>query len=128
MPDPTTEVLEANARLLRSVAEGDWKPYAELCDPTITAFEPESRGQLAVGMEFHRFYFNLGGGGGPSNTSVCAPHVRLLGDTAVVCYVRLSQRLDDAGKPATFRSEETRVWQRQGGAWRHVHFHRSTTA
>jgi calcium/calmodulin-dependent protein kinase (CaM kinase) II len=48
-----------------------------------------------------------------------------LGGVAIVCYVRLVQRLDDAGKPITVRSEETRVWQRQSGAWRHVHFHRS---
>ncbi len=49
------EVLVCNEQLLRSIAEGDWKTYAELCDPTITAFEPESRGQLAAGMAFHKF-------------------------------------------------------------------------
>ena len=38
---------------------------------------------------------------GPHNTTICSPHVRLLGDVAVVCYVRLVQRLDDAGKPVT---------------------------
>ena len=64
-------------------------------------------------MEFHRFYFDLGGISGPHNTTICAPHVRLLGDVAVVCYVRLVQRLDDAGKPVTSRGEETRVWQRR---------------
>ena len=121
------EVLARNEQLLRSIAEGDWKTYADLCDPTITAFEPESRGQLATGMAFHKFYFNLGGASGPHNTTVCSPHVRLLDNVAVVCYVRLSQRLDDAGKPATYRSEETRVWQRRDGVWRHVHFHRSLT-
>jgi hypothetical protein len=124
--DQTTasEVLEANRRLLESIASGDWDTYAELCDPTITAFEPEARGCLAEGMDFHRFYFDLAGAPGPYNISVCGPHVRLMGDVAVVSYVRLVQRLDD-GKPITARSEETRVWQRQGGAWRHVHFHRS---
>ena len=105
------QVLDLNGRLLLSIAEGDWKTYSELCDPTITAFEPEARGQLAEGMEFHRFYFDLGGISGPHNTTICAPHVRLLGDVAVVCYVRLVQRLDDAGKPVTSRNEETRVWR-----------------
>jgi calcium/calmodulin-dependent protein kinase (CaM kinase) II len=111
------QVLELNRRLLAAIAEGDWNTYAELCDPTLTAFEPEARGHLVEGMDFHHFYFGLGG--------IAGPHVRLLGDVAVVCYVRLVQRLDDAGKPITVRSEETRVWQRQGSAWRHVHFHRS---
>jgi calcium/calmodulin-dependent protein kinase (CaM kinase) II len=120
------EVLDLNEQLLSSIADGDWETYAKLCDPTLTVFEPETRGQLVEGLEFHNFYFD--GSGAPSrhNTTVCSPHVRLLGnDAAILSYVRLVQRFDDSGKPATYRSEETRVWQRQDGVWRHVHFHRS---
>ena len=54
-------VLELNRRLLVAIADGDWNTYAELCDPTLTAFEPEARGHLVEGMEFHHFYFGLGG-------------------------------------------------------------------
>ena len=112
-----TEVLAANRRLLESIVEGDWATYTELCDPTLTAFEPESRGCLAEGMDFHHFYFKLDGAGGPYNITVSARHVRLLGDdVAVISCVRLVQRLGSDGKPATSRSEETRIWQRQGGA------------
>jgi hypothetical protein len=121
------EVLAANERLLRSIADGDWKTYAEICDPTITAWEPEGRGHLAEGMAFHKFYFDLGGSSGPRNTTVCAPHVRVMGDVAVLSYVRLTQRLDASGNPVTGYSEETRVWQRKGNDWKHVHFHRSVT-
>jgi calcium/calmodulin-dependent protein kinase (CaM kinase) II len=46
-------------------------------------------------------------------------------DAAIVAYVRLVQRVGDDDKPATVSSEETRVWQRIDGRWRHVHFHRS---
>jgi hypothetical protein len=120
-------LLDLNKRLLAGIADGDWKTYMELCDPTLTAFEPEARGQLVEGMDFHHFYFNQGGIAGPHNTTICSPHVRLLGDVAVVSYVRLLQRLDEAGKSITVRSEETRIWQLQGTAWRHVHFHRSIT-
>jgi ketosteroid isomerase-like protein len=120
------EILDINERLLESIAAGDWAAYQELCDPTLTAFEPEARGHLVEGLEFHQFYFELGGATGPYNVTVCNPHVRLLGDTAVVSYIRLVQRLDDAGKPATHCSEETRIWHRQDGRWQHVHFHRST--
>jgi calcium/calmodulin-dependent protein kinase (CaM kinase) II len=122
-----TEILELNRRLLESITNGDWATYQELCDPTITAFEPEARGYLVEGMDFHHFYFQLGGSPGPHNITVCAPHVRLLGDVALVNYVRLVQRLDEEGKPVTVRSEESRVWHRQAGHWRHVHFHRSIT-
>ena len=122
----SAEVLAANRRLLDSIIDGDWATYQELCDPTITAFEPEGRGHMIEGMEFHHFYFYLGGSPAPHNVTVCAPHVRFLGqDVAIVAYVRIVQRLGDDGKPVTARSEETRVWQRQAGKWRHVHFHRS---
>ena len=122
------EVLGLNERLLRSIAEGDWATYQQLCDPTLTAFEAESRGQLVEGMAFHRFYFDRGGIKGGYNLTICAPRVRLLGNVAVVCYVRLQQMQDDAGKAVTVRSEETRVWQRQASGWRHIHFHRSSHA
>jgi len=44
--DPTAELLDLNRRLLESIAEADWKTYAELCDATLSAFEPEARGHL----------------------------------------------------------------------------------
>ena len=52
--------------------------------------------------------------------------MRLLSDTvAVVAAVRLTQTLDDAGRPVTKPCEETRIWQKIDGQWKHVHFHRS---
>lgn len=124
----TAEILTLNQRLLESIASGDWDTYQELCDPTITAFEPEARGHLVAGMAFHEFYFNLGSAIGPHNTTMCSPHVRLMGDVAVVSYVRLVQRLDANKQPVSATSDETRVWQRRDGRWRHVHFHRSSAA
>jgi calcium/calmodulin-dependent protein kinase (CaM kinase) II len=123
------EVLAANARLLNAIAAGDWKTYAELCDPTLTAFEPESRGHLIEGLPFHQFYFDLGGVQGPHNTTMSSPHVRLLpGEVAVLSYVRLVQKLASDGSPIVTGAEETRVWQRLTGRWRHVHFHRTPIA
>jgi calcium/calmodulin-dependent protein kinase (CaM kinase) II len=121
----TDELLQLNQRLLDCIAEGNWGVYQELCDPGLTAFEPEGLGQRVEGLDFHRFYFNLGGFSGQRNTTVCAPHVRLMGDVAVVSYIRLNQRVGPDGVAFTKAFEETRVWQRQGGKWRHVHFHRS---
>ena len=126
MPDAVTaELLQLNQRLLDSIARADWASYEELCDPTLTAFEPEALGQLVEGMAFHRFYFNVGDVKGEHNTTMCSPRVRVMGDVAVVAYVRLNQRMDAAGMPFTAGVEETRVWQRQNGRWKHVHFHRS---
>jgi calcium/calmodulin-dependent protein kinase (CaM kinase) II len=119
------ELLRLNQRLLDAIAARDWATYQELCDPRLTAFEPEAVGHLVEGLEFHRFYFNLGGVKAGHNTTMCSPHVRLLGDVAVIAYVRLNQRTASDGTPTTAATEETRVWQRSDGRWRHVHFHRS---
>ena len=125
MSDTERELLALTQKLLDSISSGDWAAYAELSDPSLTAFEPEAAGQLVRGLDFHRFYFDLGGIRGPHRTTMCSPHVRVLGDVAVVCYGRLIQRLGENGAARTVGSAETRVWQRQGGRWRHVHFHRT---
>jgi ketosteroid isomerase-like protein len=119
------ELLRLNQRLLEAIAAADWDTYRELCDPSLTCFEPEATGQLVLGLEFHQFYFNLGAVRGEQHTTMCSPHIRILGDVAVVSYVRLNQRVQADGTPVTRAFEETRVWHREAGAWRHVHFHRS---
>jgi hypothetical protein len=119
------ELLALNQRLLESILAADWQTYEELCDPSLSAFEPEGRGQLIVGLPFHRFYFDLGAGAGPCHVTMASPRVRWLGkDAAVISCVRLLQKLVE-GATVTVATEETRVWQRRDGQWRHVHFHRS---
>ncbi len=119
------ELLQLNQRLLDGIAAADWTAYEELCDPTLTAYEPEGAGHLIEGLAFHRFYFDLGGARKPHHTAMSSPNVRVMGDVAVVAYVRLNQRTGPDGTPVTAAFEETRVWQRRDGRWRHVHFHRS---
>ncbi len=126
MIDPiAAEIVAVNQKLLESIATGDWNTYVALCDPTLSCFEPEARGHLVQGLEFHRFYFDLGAPDSPRTTTMASPHVRIIGTVAIVSYIRLTQRLDPSGAPITTQMEETRVWRREEGAWRHVHFHRS---
>ena len=91
MPDTVVEELLAlNARLLASIALKDWTTYQELCDPALTAFEPESLGCLVEGLEFHHFYFQLGGHRAKQNTTLCSPLTstqRRLSNTARVALV-----------------------------------------
>jgi calcium/calmodulin-dependent protein kinase (CaM kinase) II len=124
--DPNVEELvRLNQRLLDAIARADWAEYRDLCDPMLTCFEPEAVGQLVEGLDFHEFYFKLGPVKETYCTTMAGPHVRLMGDVAVVAYVRLNQRVQADGSPVTRAVEETRVWQRQNGKWKHVHFHRS---
>src|SRR3569623_1641461 len=120
-----TELLDLNHKLLNAIVHGDWKSYAELCDPSLTAFEPEAVGQVVAGLEFHEDYFKLEQSKSPKQVTMCSPVVHMAGEMAVLVYVRLTQSLDASGSPRTSAVEETRVWQKKGAAWKHVHFHRS---
>jgi Calcium/calmodulin dependent protein kinase II association domain len=127
MPDTiATELIQLNQKLLEAIAQGDWATYQELCDPSLTSIEAESHGQVVEGLAFHRFYFDLGGIRGRNHTTMVSPKVRLMGDVAVLSYVRLVQRISPDGPPVTVASAETRVWQLKNGKWNHVHFHRTT--
>jgi calcium/calmodulin-dependent protein kinase (CaM kinase) II len=119
------ELLAKSQQLLDAIAQGDWEAYSELCDPSLTAFEPEALGHLVQGMDFHSFYFKLSGGQVKPQNSMRDVHIRLLGDVAIVAYYRLTQYVDGDGHAATRGTEETRIWHQQNGRWRHVHFHRS---
>jgi hypothetical protein len=126
--DITQQLLDLNQKLLVSIVSGDWKTYESLCDESISCFEPEARGQLALGMAFHKYFFDLPASPQKpaKNVTMSQPHVRLMGDSgAVLSYVRLTQSIDANGEVHIGRVEETRVWQKIGGAWKHVHFHRS---
>jgi len=132
MNQTSQDLIELTRKLLASIAGGDWGTYSQLCDPSLTCFEPECNGHLVEGMDFHQFYFDNAPEPGPANppmahnTTVTAPHVRMLGeDAAVVSYVRLVQSMHPENGASTRQSLETRVWQRQDGDWKHVHCHRS---
>ena len=126
MDTAALEIITLTQRLLDSIATANWEAYSELCDPTISCFEPEARGHLVEGMPFHEYYFALGADKNPRTTTIAQPHVRMLGESgAVIAYSRLVQKLDCAGAPVVAFSQETRVWQKRDGRWRHVHFHRS---
>ena len=121
-----SNLIALNQKLLDCIAAGDWETYETLCDPSLTAFEPEACGSLVEGMAFHKFYFDNLSFRAAVNTTIAAPHVRMIGDdVAVVSYLRLTQKMDSGGATTT-RFEETRVWHRGESGWKHVHFHRST--
>lgn len=54
------QLVDLTQQLLESIAGGDWETYARLCDPSLSAFEPESSGQLVEGLLFHKYFFDLG--------------------------------------------------------------------
>ena len=121
----TASMVETlNKQLLDAIDNGDLETYRELCDPSLTAFEPEALGNLVEGLDFHETYFGSPASG-KRKSSVRFPHIRLLGETAVVAYVRLVQSITSDGQHSTAAFEETRIWRKTGHSWKNVHFHRS---
>eukprot|EP00948_MAST-09A_sp_MAST-9A-sp1_P001198 g1198.t1 len=121
--------------ILSYIKEGQVIPYRNACIDDMTCFEPEARGHIVRGPEFHDHYFSmsktynasLGGSDEDSKKSavkdvvgttqtLSSPHVRLLGGSggavldsipsgAVITYIRLCQRGVE-----TTAYEETRVF------------------
>ncbi|KAK2178290.1 hypothetical protein NP493_549g00029 [Ridgeia piscesae] len=122
------EVIKMTEQLIVAITSGDYEAYTKYVDPQLTCFEPEARGNLIEGMDFHKFYFDnaMVRNNKAINTSILNPHVYLLGDDAAcIAYIRLTQCIDRNGAAYTIHSEETRVWHRKEGKWQNVHFHRS---
>ncbi len=124
-----SEIIDLTRQLLAAITQSDWGKYTELCAEDLTAFEPEAQGHLVQGMGFHQHYFQMADESPYTGvtTTISNPHVRLMGDVALIAYVRLTQRVGADGTSQTTTSQETRVWQSVDGQWKHVHFHRSST-
>ncbi|XP_071442429.1 calcium/calmodulin-dependent protein kinase type II alpha chain isoform X6 [Hetaerina americana] len=125
------EIIKMTEQLIEAINAGDFEAYTKICDPHLTAFEPEALGNLVEGMDFHKFYFEnvLGKNSKTANTTIINPHVHLLGEEAAcIAYVRLTQFIDKQGQAHTQQTEESRVWHKRDGKWQNVHFHRSGSA
>ncbi|QDS91959.1 Calcium/calmodulin dependent protein kinase II Association [Roseimaritima multifibrata] len=121
------DIIQRTQQLLDSVTGADWKTYQELCATDLTGFEPEANENLLEGMPFHKHFFDLADGSGTPDkvtTSLCSPHVRLIGDSAVIAYVRMTQRTTSDGNTSISSCKETRIWHQDENGWKHVHFHR----
>ncbi|KAK9506806.1 hypothetical protein O3M35_008673 [Rhynocoris fuscipes] len=137
------EVIKITEQLLEAINTGDFEAYTKICDPHLTAFEPEALGNLVEGMEFHKFYFDneiiviinflffvlVIKNCKAINTTILNPNVHLLGDEAAcIAYVRLTQYIDKQGIAHSSQCEETRVWHKKDSKWQNVHFHRSSNS
>jgi hypothetical protein len=130
-PFSNKAVLSINQELLDSIATGDYDVYKDLCADDLSCFEPESSGMFVEGLDFHKYYFDLGSKMDkpmiiPKNITMSNPHIRWLGQEAVVVsYTRVDQTLTEGGQPITETMSETRIWEVRDSALVHVHFHKS---
>lgn len=121
------EIIGLTERIIECIGNGDFDSYKKICDVNMSAFEPESMGNLIEGIDYHKYAFdNLIGKRKHIKIRVINPSVKLLGDdSACIAYIRLTQCVEPDGKVCVCQTEETRVWQKKDGKWVNVHVHRS---
>lgn len=51
-------IIGLTEQLLDAIDSADYERYRRLCSPSITAFEPESLGNLIEGTDFHKLFFD----------------------------------------------------------------------
>ncbi|XP_036358772.1 calcium/calmodulin-dependent protein kinase type II delta chain isoform X4 [Octopus sinensis] len=52
------EIIKLTEQLIAAITSSDFEGYTRFVDPHVTSFEPEALGNLIVGMDFHKFYFD----------------------------------------------------------------------
>ncbi|MCG8566872.1 MAG: nuclear transport factor 2 family protein [Desulfobacterales bacterium] len=111
--------------LLHSVQQADIETYLSRVSPEVSCFEPESRGHLLRGLGLHRFLVEAARPVEKYHIELVDPLIRVGKDMAYVAYTLHLTELD-GGKQAQLTAENvTRIFQREDGGWKMVHFHRS---
>ncbi len=122
------ELLEITWRMLDAIHTGDADTYAELSSPDLTCFEDVCAYRVD-GLEFHLTMIRQTGQNAalkPIRFDLLTPRVQVYGETGIVTYCRL-MTYNENGKPLWKTFNETRVFVKQDGKWKMVHFHRTPT-
>jgi len=113
--------------LLNSIQRADVPTYRQLVSEVVTCFEPETHGNRIDGIEFHVFQTESQEKPRRFHLELVDPVIRVYGKAAYACYTLLVSR-DDDGVVTTTAMNETRVFAKEQGGWKMVHFHRSRPA
>jgi calcium/calmodulin-dependent protein kinase (CaM kinase) II len=125
MSDEVTAVRAALEALLNSIQRADIPTYRTLVSESLTCFEPATHGNRVDGVEFHIFQTEAQEIARKYHIELVHPVVRVYGDAAYASYTLLVSRDDEDGVTTTTMNE-TRVFTKEQGNWKMVHFHRSS--
>ena len=125
MGDDESAVRASLESLLGSIQRADIPTYRQLVSETLTCFEPETHGNRVDGIEFHVFQTESQEIPRRFHLELVDPVIRVYGNAAYASYTLLVSR-DDEGAVTTTAMNETRVFAKEHGDWKMVHFHRSS--
>ena len=117
------EIYDLTVNILKAIRDGDVEKYKQYSSDTLTAIEPESSGLIVDGLDFHIFFLSHTQ---PSDYHIelINPVIRIYHNTAYIAYALIDNTFTD-GKFNLKNVCETRIFEKELGVWRMVHFHRS---
>lgn len=118
------EVKEILMKLLHAIRDGDATTYKELASEDLSCFEPETHGHNVNGLDFHLFFMEHSMTKDPYHLEIVNPIIRIYGDTGYTAYTLIQNKLKDGDYVIT-QVNETRIFNKENGNWKMVHFHRS---
>lgn len=117
------KIYDVTLELLHAIRQGDVEAYKRLSSEQLSAIEPETSGYVVTGLDFHLFF--LGHTQKKEyHIELVNPVVKVYGDTAYIAYTLIDNKLvDNSFKLKTVF--ETRIYHKEDGHWKMVHFHRN---
>lgn len=118
------EIYQITLDLLHAIRRGQVDMYRELCSPSLTCIEPETSGNVVEGLDFHLFFLSHINKKLEYHIEILNPIIKVFNDTAYISYSLLSNIYENS----SFNLKtvfETRIYNKENGKWRMVHFHRS---
>ncbi|MCY3414233.1 MAG: nuclear transport factor 2 family protein [Candidatus Heimdallarchaeota archaeon] len=119
-----SEILDILKRMLYGIRDGGEEVYKELVSESLTCFEPETQGHNVDGLDFHLFFMRTSKQQHPYHLELVDPRIRVYGDTAYTAYTLLQNTYTPDGYKIK-KVNETRIFHKEDGKWKMVHFHRS---
>ena len=121
MSDELNEIL---IKLLHSIQTRDWNTYETLTSSNLSCFEPEAKGELIRGLAFHKFFFEPYNIEIKYNIELIDPISQQNGSIGYIAYTLILQKRKGDEITIT-KTNETRIFEKENGKWKMIHFHRS---
>ena len=117
------EIYDFTIELLKAIKDGDIEKYKQFSSESLTAIEPETSGLIVSGLDFHLFFLR-NNQKREYHIELINPTIRVFNDTAFIAYTLIENKVIE-GKFNLKNVFETRIYHKENGTWKMVHFHRN---
>jgi len=119
------EIYTVLIELLHAIKQGDADTYSRLTATSLSCIEPETGGHIVHGLPFHLFLVERTDHNQEYHIELVDPVIRVYDTTAYAAYTLANSFWTESG-PVFNQVQETRIFSKENGLWKMVHFHRSS--